>query len=80
MTDPATRNGADGPVVRRVNTATRARFKPRTQPDSERTSADSIVGAPAPKAHRLTDRRREVAGDLPEWDLLPPGEITVRRK
>lgn len=79
MTDAAT--AKDGLTVRRINTATRARFSPRKSPapDAAAAGTTSIVGAPAPKAERVTDRRRQVAGDLPAWDLLPPGELTVRR-
>jgi hypothetical protein len=68
-------------MVRRTNTATRARFTPRkvAEPEGAASDAASIVGAPAPKSERVTDRRRQVAGDLPAWDLLPPGELTVRR-
>jgi hypothetical protein len=28
---------------------------------------------------RVTDRARRMVQTLPDWDPLPPGEITVRR-
>lgn len=79
MTNPATAEG-DPPLVRR--STTRARFTNRTPPEPEAGpgGAQSIVGTPVPKSERLTDRRRQISGDLPSWDLLPPGELNVRRK
>jgi hypothetical protein len=69
-------------IIRRTNTTTRARFTSRPKPEPQKApdGTESILGAPAPTNQRLTDRQREISGDLPEWDLLPPGEITVRRK
>ena len=67
-------------IIRRTNTATRARFTSRSKPEQKAPDGtESILGAPAPRSERLTDRRREISGELPAWDLLPPGEITVRR-
>jgi len=35
---------------------------------------------PARKVDRVTERRRKIIGDLPDWEPLPPGEIQVRRR
>lgn len=67
----------DGAVIRRP---TQARFTARKAPEPQAGSAESLLGTPQPKSDRVTSRRREISGDLPSWDLLPPGEINVRRK
>ncbi len=78
MTDPTT---TQTPLVRRPTAGTRAQFRRRPVQASEASGInESLAGKPAPKTEHVTNRRREIAGDLPEWEPLPPGELTFRRK
>ncbi|MET0932007.1 MAG: DUF2510 domain-containing protein [Aeromicrobium sp.] len=73
----------DGPVV--VRRTRRAPFVPPDRadpPDSTTTvSRDWGLGLRSSKVKKdvgLT-RNREIAGDLPSWSPLPPGELSVDR-
>lgn len=78
MTDPTT---MQAPLVRRPASGTRAQFRRRpVQASGAPGASESLAGKPAPKTEHVTNRRREIAGDLPEWEPLPPGELTFRRK
>ena len=65
-------------IVRRVPRAA-GKLVPRPTPPPK---DDHIVarGLLQPRAStKKVERQRAVAGDLPEWCPLPPGELTVRR-
>lgn len=75
--DDATTSTPPSPVLRPVG----SRFVPRPA-DSESGQTHivqrvlhSSQGRPKP----LTQRERVVAGDLPDWEPMPPGEIVVKR-
>ena len=68
----------DAPGVRRGRTT--GRFHSRVVPESEGV----IVGRDLLKSQRgdrkpQTSRERAIAGDLPGWQPMPPGELHVRR-
>lgn len=65
-------------VVRRGSSA---RFRPRVEPPQEETVVVSrgILGVRDRDKKAQTSRERRVAGDLPSWEPLPPGELVVRR-
>lgn len=67
-------------VVRRPRSA--GKFLPRTQPEGG--SNDIVIGRSLMTARNRdlkpqTSRERRVAGDLPEWEPIPPGELFVKR-
>lgn len=76
MTEPT----SHPPLVRRPAGGTRAQFRKRPAPAAEQSGGDEFLGKPKPKDDRVTERRREIAGELPDWEPLPPGELTFRRK
>lgn len=76
MTEPTSQT----PLVRRPSGGTRAQFRKRPVQPAEASATDELLGTPKPKNDRVTERRREIAGELPEWEPLPPGELTFRRK
>jgi hypothetical protein len=75
--DPSA-NDAESPfIVRRSRSAGRLHLRPAT-------TDTTIVGRDLLKARRpdqkpQTERQRKIAGDLPDWQPLPPGELPVRR-
>lgn len=71
-------NPADA-VVRRVPRA-RGKFTGRVPaaPAEDDLVARAILGARASATSRLSTNR-VIAGDLPGWEPLPPGELSVRR-
>jgi hypothetical protein len=75
-------NGADGVVILRRGTP--VRLVPSPGPEDEAFVVKrNLLGDPAaPRRHELT-RNRKIAGNLPEWSPMPPGEIVApvkRRK
>ena len=38
-----------------------------------------VLGARRSDDRRVTTRERKIAGDLPDWEPLPPGELIVMR-
>lgn len=65
-------------IVRRGHAATR--LVPRVEPPR----VEGIVVQRSIFTRRSSDkpqtsRQRQVAGDLPDWEPLPPGELVVRR-
>lgn len=67
----------DHPVIRR---RTRTMFAPRPQDQNE---VELIVSRGILNARQAkkpeTSRKRLIAGNLPEWEPLPPGESVVNR-
>lgn len=72
--------GNDAPIVDRRGRAARrlARRESTTAPDQGVIVSRGVLGSRA-DGRPQTSRERKVAGDLPSWDLLPPGELHVRR-
>lgn len=65
-------------IVRRTRSS--GRFHTRPTPDT----TEVVVGRDLLKARRpstgwTTKRERQIAGDLPDWEPLPPGELHVHR-
>ena len=61
---------------------TRSRFIPRTEDPDQKTNRlvqRSVLHPTRNRPKPLTQRERLVAGDLPDWEPLPPGEIIVKR-
>ncbi|MGK4585518.1 hypothetical protein [Kitasatospora sp. HPMI-4] len=50
---------------------------PGTPP--RRPAASPWAAQPRPATERVTDRLRRIVDSLPDWEPLPPGEVTVRR-
>ncbi|GAA2244702.1 MULTISPECIES: hypothetical protein [Kitasatospora] len=48
-------------------------------PPVRRPAASPWAAAPKPADERVTNRLRRIVDSLPEWEPLPPGEVTVRR-
>lgn len=76
---PDSSSAATEPLVVRRGSA--ARFRPRVEPPREETVVISrgILGVRDRDKKAQTSRERRVAGDLPSWEPLPPGELVVRR-
>lgn len=70
----------DQPVLRRPSTRGN-RFTPRPldEPDEQVILQRNVLRPTASKADRQTRRERVIAGDLPEWEPLPPGELFLKR-
>lgn len=67
--------------LRRPSANTR-RFVPRTETPDEQSAVilqRNVLRASVKPPKPQTDRKRVIAGDLPEWDPLPPGELFVKR-
>lgn len=67
-------------VVRRPRSS--GKFAPRAHvsEDDGMTVGRSLLGPSRPTAPPQTSRNRVIAGDLPDWEPLPPGELVVRRR
>ncbi|NCD18376.1 MAG: hypothetical protein EOL89_00065 [Actinobacteria bacterium] len=79
MTTPA-EDGAPTVVVRRPRSS--GKFVPRSTPTPD--SDEVIIGRNLLTSRNRdgkeqTPRERRIAGDLPAWEPLPPGELFVRR-
>ena len=62
-----------------------SRFVPRA-PEAEAEAAGqdllvqrSVLHSAHGKPKPLTQRERAIAGDLPDWEPMPPGELVVKR-
>ncbi|WP_156628664.1 hypothetical protein [Mycobacterium sp. 1274756.6] len=74
MTVSTSSNGSDG-IIRRTR---RRPFIPPT-PDAENTVVSRELLSRGKGKKSQLPRNRKIAGDLPTWEPLPPGEIVVRR-
>jgi len=77
---PAASAPMDTPIV--VRRGTRSAFSP--PPADASTTSPTVsrawaAGRSGPAGVQQLSRQRKMAGDLPEWEPLPPGEILVRR-
>ncbi|MFJ7246797.1 hypothetical protein ACIQWA_19430 [Kitasatospora sp. NPDC098652] len=48
-------------------------------PPPRRPAASPWAASPKPTTERATGRLRRIVEGLPDWEPLPPGEVTVRR-
>lgn len=65
------------PQVRRPGAG---RFVPKAAPTPDGVVVQRNVLQPSQaKEKALTSRQRRIAGNLPDWEPLPPGELLVRR-
>lgn len=77
MTEHTGSSGPESLVIRRGISATRLLPPP---PPTETTVISRQVLHPRASGTRPeTSRERKIAGDLPQWEPLPPGELFVRR-
>ena len=69
----------DPVVVQRGRAAARLRPRPQADlpPDGVIVSRN-VLGSRS-DTRPQTSRERKIAGDLPAWEPLPPGELVVRR-
>lgn len=75
---PAAEQPGASTIVRRGHAAM------RLLPRAEEPASSTVVVHRSVLARRSTDkpktsRERKIAGDLPDWEPLPPGELTVQR-
>lgn len=79
MSEPTTPIPPEAPAVVRRPAA--SRFVPRgdTPPPEAPLVQRNVLRPGRDKGKALTGRERLVAGDLPEWEPLPPGELFVKR-
>lgn len=70
------------PVVKRPRGRRRPRFveKPKKQNDQIVSRRNLLSATKAPDGKHQFSRERKIAGDLPDWNPLPPGEIRVTRR
>jgi hypothetical protein len=75
---PAATADTSGFIVRRTRTSP---FLPPTPVDADETPSVSRAWATAQgkKVKGQLGRQRRMAGDLPGWEPLPPGELLVKR-
>ncbi|MFE4538975.1 hypothetical protein ACFRKB_28540 [Streptomyces scopuliridis] len=64
---------------RRVVPGTPQTPQPPSSQPAPSPAASPWASAPARPKERVTSRLRKVVEGLPEWEPLPPGEMTVRR-
>lgn len=70
----------DAQALRRPS-AHNARFQRRTtpQPTEEVVLDRNVLRAVSSDSKPQTQRRRELVGDLPDWEPLPPDELFLQR-
>lgn len=75
-----TDTGGDTPPPRRPSAQSEL-FQPRPTPnrDADVVLDRKVLRSSAGEANPQTQRRREMVGDLPEWEPLPPGETFLTR-
>lgn len=83
MTDPTSArstNQPEEPLLRRPSTRS-AKFQPRPvpTPSSDVVLDRSVLRPSVADTKPQTQRRREMVGDLPDWQPMPPGELPLRR-
>ncbi len=68
-------------VVLRRPSARTQKFEPRptSEPGEIAVLTRNMLRATSGKTEHQTSRERIIAGDLPDWEPLPPGEILGRR-
>ncbi len=66
------------PTIRRGRAG--ERLRPRQQPLPESVVVSRGVLGSKSSSKPQTTRERRIAGDLPEWEPLPPGELRVHRR
>lgn len=69
------------PVVKRPRSRRRPRFveKPKKKDDSLVARRNLLATSKPPDGKHQFSRERKIAGNLPDWDPTPPGEIRITR-
>lgn len=62
-------------ILRRPSNYSRA-FLPRPE---QQVTLERNVLQPTQRPEPQTKRQRDMVGDLPDWEPMPPGEITIER-
>jgi hypothetical protein len=75
--DPSTTPDDVPPIVRRTRSG--GKFTPRPPKAEQGAIVSRNILASRATDRAQTSRERIVAGDLPDWDPLPPGEVRVQR-
>lgn len=74
---------ADDLLLRRPSSRSN-RFVPRPEgslpSDSAVLQRNILRPSPTTEGERTTSRQRVIAGDLPAWEPLPPGELFLKRR
>lgn len=70
-----------GPLVGRPSGRRRPRFveKPKKQDDTLVARRNLLTATKTAAGQHQFSRERKIAGNLPDWDPMPPGEIRVAR-
>ena len=68
-------------MVQRPSSRRRPRFVPRPKNDDNASFVErrNLLTSVATSAKHQITRERKIAGNLPDWDPLPPGEILINR-
>lgn len=69
------------PAVPAINRGARTRFLPNAKPDGDQVTITrrALLGERRNTDSPTLIRHHRIAGDLPEWDPLPPNEQLVHR-
>lgn len=80
---PGMQGGVQGMnnMVQRPGARRRPRFvpKPKREEDASFVERRNLLTATASTAKHQITRERKIAGNLPDWDPLPPSEILITR-
>ena len=80
---PGVQGGMQGMnnMVQRPGARRRPRFvpKPKQEEDASFVERRNLLTATASTAKHQITRERKIAGNLPDWDPLPPSEILITR-
>lgn len=77
MTENSRDSGSETFVIRRGLSATR--LLPPPPPADTTVISRQVLRPRAGGSRPETSRERKIAGNLPQWEPLPPGELFVRR-
>jgi hypothetical protein len=72
-------DSTDTVVIRRART-NRFLASPPPAPESGVVVGRGFLNSKAGTQKPQISRERKIAGDLPSWDPVPPGEVSVRRR
>lgn len=73
-------SGLSGAVISRPGSASRFLPAPPRAAEAAVVVGRGFLSSKASPQKQQLSRERVIAGDLPSWDPMPPGEIAVRRR
>lgn len=68
-----------GQIISRARTTSKFLPAATSPADSAVVVGRGLLRSKAAPQKQQLSRERKIAGDLPSWDPMPPGEISVRR-